>query len=159
MWVATRIDAATLPVHDADEAEIEGAITAFTSSASFSVNGIAVDASNASFPNGSAGVVLGAQVEVHGTSSNGVVIATSVKVETHADEQAEGFELHGAITAVDTTAMTFVLRGVTVSYADPAPEFRKGTAAQLIVGAQLEVRGTLSADGTMLKATRISFGD
>ena len=158
-FVATRIDAAAPHVEDADEAEIEGSITAFTSSASFSVNGIPVDASKATFPNGTAGVVLGAQVEVHGTSSNGVVSAATVKVETHGERQAEGFELHGAITAIDATAKTFVLRGVTVSYGGTTVDFRKGTAAQLAVGVQLEVRGTLSADGTMLQATRISFGD
>jgi hypothetical protein len=101
-FVATRIDGAAPRVDDADEAEIEGAITAFTSSASFSVNGIPVDASKASFPNGMVGLVLGAQVEVHGTSSNGVVTASSVKVENDAERHAEGFELHGAITAIDT---------------------------------------------------------
>ncbi len=158
-FVATRIDAAAPHVDDANEAEIEGSITAFTSSTSFSVNGIPVDASNATFANGTTAVVLGAQVEVHGTSSNGVVMASSVKVETHAERHAEGFELHGAITAIDTTAKTFVLRGVTVGYGAATVDFRKGTAAQLAVGVQLEVRGTLSADGTMLQATRISFGD
>jgi len=158
-FVATRIDAAAPRVDDANEAEIEGSITAFTSTASFSVNGIVVDASKATFPNGTTGLLLGAQVEVHGTSTNGVVTATTVKVETHADRHAEGFELHGAITAIDTTAQTFVLRGVTVSYSGTTVDFRKGTAAQLAVGVQLEVRGTLSADGTMLQATRISFGD
>jgi len=158
-FVATRIEAAAPNVEDANEAEIEGSITAFTSSASFSVNGIPVDASKATFPNGTAGVVLGAQVEVHCASSNGVVSATTVKVETHGDRLAEGFELHGAITAVDATAKTFVLRGVTVSYGATTVEFRKGTATQLAVGVQLEVRGTLTADGTMLQATRISFGD
>ena len=157
--VATRIDAAAPRVDDANEAEIEGAVTAFTSSASFSVNGIAVDASKATFPNGTAGLVLGAQVEVHGTSSSGVVAATTVKVENHAERQAEGFELHGAIAALDAGAKTFVLRGVTVAYGSGTVDFRKGTAAQLAVGVQLEARGTLSADGTMLQATRITFGD
>jgi hypothetical protein len=157
--VATRIDSGAPRVDDANEAEIEGSITAFTSSTSFSVNGIAIDASKATFPNGTTGLVLGAQVEVHGTSSNGVVTATSVKVETHAERHAEGFELHGAITAIDTAAKTFVLRGVTVSYGAVGIDFHKGTAAQLAVGVQLEVRGMLSVDGTMLQATRISFGD
>ena len=72
---------------------------------------------------------------------------------------AEGFELHGAFTAIDTTAQTFVLRGITVAYGGGGVDFRKGTAAQLAVGVQVEVRGMLSADGTMLQATRISFGD
>jgi len=157
--VATRIDVATPRVDDANEAEIEGSITALTSSASFSVNGIAVDASSATFPQGTTGLVLGAQVEVHGTSSNGVVMASRVEVEDRAQRHAEGFELHGAITALDTGAKTFVLRGVSVSYGATAVDFRKGTAAQLAVGVQLEVRGTLSTDGTMLQAMRISFGD
>ena len=158
-WVATRVNAAGPHVGDADEAHLRGSITAFTSTASFSVNGIPVDASAAAFPNGTTGVVLGAQVEVEGASSNGVVIAKKVALETHEAMHAEGFELHGAITALDTTAKTFVLRTVTVSYAAPTVDFRKGTAATLAVGVQLEVRGTLSADGTTLQATRISFGD
>lgn len=158
-FVAIRLDVAGQKVEDADEAEIEGSVTAFTSNASFSVNGIPVDASQASFPKGTTGLGLGAQVEVRGTTRNGVVIASRVKVEDHSDRRAEGFELHGSITAIDAVAKTFVLRGVTVSFASPVVDFRKGTAAQLAVGVKLEVRGTLSADGTMLQATRISFGD
>jgi hypothetical protein len=158
-WVASQLVAGGPRVDDANEAEIEGTITAFTSTTSFSVNGIVVDATNATFPNGITGLALGAQVEVHGTSSNGVVTAMKVAVESHAERHAEGFELHGAIASIDSTAQTFVLRGVTVSYGGAGVEFRKGTAAQLAVGAQVEARGTLSADGTMLQATRISFGD
>ena len=158
-WVATRLSAARPHVDDADEADLRGSITAFTTSAAFSVNGIPVDASSATFPDGTTGIVLGAQVEVEGTSSNGVVIARKVSVETHEARHAEGFELHGAITAIDTAATTFVLRNITVSYASTTIEFKHGTAATLAVGVQLEVRGTLSADGTTLEATRISFGD
>jgi hypothetical protein len=86
-------------------------------------------------------------------------MASRVEVEDHAQRHAEGFELHGAITAIDTSAKTFVLRGVTVGYGGPAVDFRNGTETQLAVGVRLEVRGTLSADGTMLQAMRISFGD
>ena len=158
-WVATRLGDARPHVADADEAHLEGSITAFTSSAAFSVNGIPVDATNARFPNGTAGIVLGAQVEVEGSSANGIVVARSVAIEDHEARHAEGFELHGAITALDATAKTFVLRGITVSYAAAGIEYRKGTEAQLAVGVQLEVRGMLSADGTHLQARRISFGD
>ncbi|MGZ5249074.1 MAG: DUF5666 domain-containing protein [Caldimonas sp.] len=158
-WVATRLVVPGARVGDVDEAEIKGAITAFTSSASFSVNGIPVDASNATFTSGTAGVVLGAQVEVNGTSSNGVIIAKRVSVVTPEERRAEGFELHGAIDTIDTVAKTFVLRGVTVSYAAAGIEYRNGSEGQLAVGAKVEVRGTLSADGTMLQASRIAFGD
>lgn len=158
-WVATRLGDARPRVEDADEAHLKGTITAFASSAAFSVNGIPVDASHATFPNGTTGIVLGANVEVKGTSSNGTIVATRVSTETHEEAHAEGFELHGAITAIDSTAKTFVLRGITVNYAAQTVEFRRGTAATLAVGVQLEVRGLLSADGTTLAATRISFGD
>ena len=49
---------------DHDEAEIEGTITAFTSSSIFSVNGLPVDASRAVVP---AGLKLGDRVEVEGS--------------------------------------------------------------------------------------------
>ncbi len=156
-WVATRLGGAAPPMGDADAAHLEGSITAFTSTIQFSVNGIPVDASKAEFEGGSAGIVLGAQVEVKGASSNGVVVATSVSVETHETVRAAGFELHGAITLIDTTAQTFQVRGVTVSYASPSVVFAHGTAAQLAVGVPVVVHGTLSADGTTVQATRIAF--
>ena len=158
-WIATRLGAGARRVDDADQARIRGAITAFTSITQFSVNGIPVDASHAEFEGGTAGVVLGAQVDVRGTSSNGVIIAQRVQVRTHEEQHVEGFVLHGAVTAIDTTARTFVLREVTVSYGSPNVEFIRITAAQLVLGVQLEVRGTLSADGTQLQATRIALDD
>ncbi|MGH6625719.1 MAG: DUF5666 domain-containing protein, partial [Burkholderiaceae bacterium] len=52
VWFATRIRPPEEALEDRDEAEVEGAITAFTSTSQFSVNGLAVDASGASFPDG-----------------------------------------------------------------------------------------------------------
>ena len=49
---------------------------------------------------------------------------------------------------------------MTVSYGGATGiEYKERQRRQLAVGVQLEVRGTLSADGKMLQATRISFGD
>ena len=160
-WIATAVVSAVRKLEDHDEAELEGTITAstFETDKKFSVNGIAVDASGATFPSGSTGIVLGARVEVSGSAVKGVVIATRVTVETEHEREAQGFELHGAISALDATAKTFVLRGVTVSFADSTVEFRKGTAADLANGKQVEVKGVRSADGTTLTATRISFED
>ena len=160
-WIATEISSAVRKLGDHDEAEVEGTISAstFETDKKFSVNGIAVDASGATFPNGSTGIVLGARVEVHGSAVNGVIVATRVTVETEHDREAVGFELHGTISALDTTAKTFLLRGVTVSFASSTIEFRKGTVADLADGKQIEVKGVRSADGTTLTATRISFGD
>lgn len=159
-WIATAVVSAVRKLDDHDEAEVEGTITAstFEVDKKFSVNGIAVDASGATFPNGSVGIVLGGRVEVHGSAVNGIVVATRVTVETEHEREQQGFELHGTISALDTTATTFVLRGLTVNYGGSTVEFRNGTAADLANGKQVEVKGVRSADGTTLTATRISFG-
>ena len=160
-WVAVTLISGVRKLDDHDEAELEGTITAstFATDKKFSVNGIAVDASNALFPNGSAGILVGARVEVKGKAVSGVVIATRVNVETEHDREAAGFELHGAISALDATAKTFVLRGITVSFASTTIEFRKGTVTDLANGKKIEVKGVRSADGSTLTATRISFED
>ena len=161
-WVATNIKSGVRKLDDHDETEIEGRITAttFTVDKKFSVNGVPVDATNASFPKGSAGVVLGARVEVKGSAVNGAVMATKVKVEDENERDHEGTELHGVMSAFNGVAKTFVLRGVTVSFADPGLVFEKGTFADLATySKKIEVKGVLWIDGTVLVATRIKFND
>jgi len=153
-WLATTLKTGIGRVADRDTAEIDGRIGAFTSATQFVVNGIAVDASAASFPNGSAGVVLGARVEVEGRILNGVLLATKVKLE--GDEEAEGFELHGSISAPDAGNKTFVVRGVTVDYSNTT-RFEGGTAADLVAGRYVEVKGALSSTGTRLAAISIEI--
>lgn len=151
-WVATSLMTASPRVADRDTAEVDGRISAFTSVTQFVVNGIAVDASAASFPNGSAGIALGARVEVEGSIRSGVLVATTVKLE--GDD--EGFELHGAVSAPDAGNMTFVVREVTVAYSGTT-RFEGGTAADLLAGRQVEVKGVLSSAGTRLVATSIEI--
>ncbi len=155
-WVATRIAGGVRKIENHDEAEIHGLITAFTSVTQFSVNGIVVDASNAVFPNGQAGVVLGARVEVEGKAVDGVIVARKVELEDEREVHIRGFELHGNISALDTTLKTFVLRGVTVSYASTTV-YKDGSEANLAVGAKVEVKGSLNLDGKTLTAVRIEF--
>ena len=155
-WVAARIAGGVRKIENQDEAEIHGLITSFTSVTQFSVNGIAVDATNASFPDGKSGVTLGARVEVEGKAVDGVIIAGKVELEDEREIHFRGFELHGNVSAIDTTLKTFVLRGVTVSYAN-AVIYRDGTEADLKVGAQVEVKGMLNLDGKTLAAVRIEF--
>ena len=160
-WVATAIASGVRKLEDHDEAELEGAITAstFAVDKTFSVNGIAVDATNAAFPQGSDGIVLGARVEVKGSAVNGVVVATRVSIETEHDRELKGFELHGTISAFDGSAKTFLLRGMTVSFGDASVEFKKGAASDLANGRKVEVKGVRASDGTTLVASRISFED
>ena len=157
-WVAISIRAEEREMEDQDEAEVRGTITDFTSTASFSVNGLPVDTSKAAFPDGTAGVQKGAEVEVEGAIVNGVLVATKVQLE---DENENGDrdsnELHGAISALDTQAKTFVVRGVTVHYTSGTTVFKDGVEADLANGKQVEVKGSLSAGGTTVEASSIEF--
>jgi hypothetical protein len=160
VWIATRLDDGSHRPDDADEVELEGTITAFTSATSFSVNGIAVDASHAEFKEGtSAALALGVRVEVKGRAVEGVVVASRISVEHEDEHEKEEIELHGAIASIDGAAKTFVLREVTVSYAGDDIEYRGGSAALLAAGVKVEVKGELAADGKTVNAERISFGD
>lgn len=159
-WVATEIkaDDASNSLEDDDEAEIEGAITSFTSSTSFSVNGIPVDASRITPPTG---LALGVRVEVKGDISGGVVIATAIEIKTDDDVESQDFEFHGAVSALDTTAKTFVVRGYTVRYIDGsgpnATAFDLGTALWAN-GLSVEVKAELDSSGGLL-ATEIEADD
>lgn len=157
VWQAQSLGARARSTTTAAQAHVRGAITAFTSATAFSIDGIAVDASSATFPDGSAGLALGVQVEVHGTLTNGTLVATRVSLESrHRGDDDRKYELHGSITSVDSTAKTFVLRGVTVSYGGTLT-YVNGTEAGLVAGARVEVRGTVGSTRTELAAVRIKF--
>ena len=156
-WVATKLKNAVRHMADDEEVELEGLVTSVTSPTQFSVDGIAVDASSAKFVPDGATIVLGAEVEVEGTARNGVIIASKVSIETEDEDELDGFELHGAIEMLNTTTKTFVLRGVTVSYGGSAVVFKDGMESDLADGRRVEVKGTLSTDGTKIEATTISF--
>lgn len=143
---------------DREAAEIEGLITALTSATRFAVNGVAVDASNAVFDDGRAGVQLGARVKVRGRTANGELVASLVELRSDDDAFREGFDLRDVIAALDTTAQTFLVRGVTVFYGTvPPPRFDDGSAADLANGRRVRVRATLSPERTRVIATRIEF--
>lgn len=154
-WVATRIDAAggasALPAGRVNS-EIEGVVTAYASPVSFSVNGVAVDASQvARLP---AGLAVGTRVEVEGTLADGVLTAREVELDDDRGTPA-GLEISGRIDSVDAASQRIVVRGIAVQYG--AARFEDGTAAQLAAGVEVEVTGTLSADGSTLQATEIEF--
>ena len=149
--------AALATVPDSDGASVKGLISSFTSSAAFSVGGRAIDASSASFPNGSAGLAPGVRVEVQGSVRAGSFKASSVSIQSDDAEASRNFELHGNITAVNTALRTFVLRGLTVSTTRPDLRYQNGTAANLVVGRSVEVKGVLSGDGLRIDAININF--
>lgn len=153
VWSATRIARADSSGAEGTKSEIEGNITTFTSASAFSVNGIAVDASRITTP---PGLAIGVRVEVEGTFLAGVLVATEVELEDDARVDSLEFEFEGTISPV--VGSTFVIRGVTVNFVTLSPTYINGNAARLIgyLGV-LEVKGTASASGTVINATRIEF--
>lgn len=156
LWVARSVKSAEVRRDDSDHAEVEGTITDFTSSAVFSVDGMPVDAANASFPDGTSGLVKGARVEAEGAIVNGTLVATKVELKSDEEDAASGFEIEGSISAADAMASTITVRGVSVKYG-ASTTIRNGTLADLAVGVRVEVHGTLAADGVTLEATSIEI--
>lgn len=157
-WTVTAFGTGTPSLPDSDESKLRGYVTSVSAPKLFSVNGVPVDAAGAEFPDGSA-ISVGLRVEVEGPVRSGTVKATRVSIRTDSEESQHEFELDGSITAIDTASQTFVLRGVTVSYANNPRVDQGKTVADLAVGQKVEVQGVLSSDGTRLEATRISFDD
>ena len=158
IWNATRIKPASRKaMENRSKVEIEGLIDAFTSFLQFSINGLPVDARNARFPKGSGALALGARVEVKGSIVGGTLVATQVKVEEDDDEDNK-IELHGVISSVNTSTKTFVLRGLTVSYAGNV-KFEHGTESKLVNGAKVEVKGRPIPGSSTVQALKIEFED
>lgn len=153
---ALRLRIGVTPPRDFDDVRIEGLISAFTSSAVFSVDGVPVNAAQASFPDGTAGLAVGVRVALQGTVANGVLNVSRVQVKSQAEVENDGFELRGLVTGLNLTTQRFTLRGVSVDFSGPV-EYRDGTQTDLQALASVEVRGRLSPDGTRLVATRITF--
>jgi hypothetical protein len=156
-WVAIALRGGLRLPDRSGEAHLEGVITSFTSTTSFSVNGLPVDAANANFPVGTTGIELGARVEVEGRVSNGVLLATKVEIEERRGPFRRPLELRGELGNLNTTDKTFALRGVTVWYGGATLEWRDGDEAMLANGRRVEVRGVLAADRTRLEAQRVEF--
>lgn len=155
-WTVLSFGGAALAPDDGVTVKVKGLISTFGSSASFSVNGQAVAAASAQFPNGSA-LALGARVEIEGTVQGGVLQATQVTLLSDQSEEVSGFDLHGSISVLDTVGQTFTLRGVVVDYSGST--FKNGTVAKLALNRKVEVKGVLSSDGTQVKAGVVQFDD
>jgi hypothetical protein len=156
-WVVQSFGAVPRVVADGDGVKVEGLVSALTSTSLFSVNGRRVDASVATLtPAGTTGLVVGARVEVEGVVRAGVFVASKVKVFSDSDLQ-DRFQLIGLITDANPAQSTITVRGVTVSTARIDLLIDNGSAANLVVGQAVEVRGGLAADRRTLEATRIKI--
>lgn len=159
-WVATSVRSGVRKLEDHSDAHLRGTVSTVTSATLFSVDGVAVDATAAQWPDGTTGLVVGAHVEVEGTVSNGVLMARKVELEDKhgANDDRNKPEFSGTVSALDIAAKSFQVQGrsETISYA-AAVTYKNGTEADLVNGASVEVKGRLSADGSTVTASRIEF--
>ena len=150
---ATRI--AITPVTSGREVLLFGQVSSYTSPSSFVVRGTTVDASQATFKNGSATQLAnGAFVLVRGHLSPAAVVADQVIFENPPTN--ERFHLDGAVSSYVSSAspQTFSLLGIDMQL-DPAVTFIGGTSADFKDGAFVEVTGTFT--GTAFDVTSVQF--
>ena len=131
--------------------EATGAISSFVSISSFKVSGATINASAATFKDGTAAdLVNGAVVEVKGTLTAGIVHATTVEIKsapvvpppvTPPPSAAVPFEATGVIASF-VSISSFKVSGTSIDAS--AATFKDGTAADLVNGAVVEVKGTLT---------------
>lgn len=156
-YVALTFGTALRTPPDRPDATLEGVVTSFSSTRSFGVNGQTVDASTASFPDGTSALKLGARVTVSGRVEAGTIIATTVSIDSDEKLQERGFEFKGPVQAVSTSARTVTVRGTVISTARSDLRVDGGTLADLVVGRSVEIKATLVDSRTGFEATRITF--
>jgi len=169
-WVVTAFGQGQAPLPDGRSGGVDGVVSSVTDATHFVVNGVSVDASGARITPTGAAIGVQSRVVVQGTVAGGVLVASAVHVRAaHDNDDDQGgavdggdngndaIELDGAILALDAAHQTFTMRGpTTVSYASAS--FAGGTAADLAAGKSVEVRGNLSADGSVVVARKVKFG-
>ncbi len=157
VWLALDARPRERRLDEGVEATLEGFVRDFAGAGSFTLNGVAVDASgDVRFRGGDRSqLVEGARIHVDGEIRGGVLVAQRIDIKRRGGG-GEDFELEGRIATYDRAAGTFELQGITVAV-DARTHFVRGRASDLAVGRRVEVRGVLSGAGERLLATRIKF--
>lgn len=141
-----------------DEVEIEGRITSLVSPQQFTVEGIAVDASQAGVEGDAASLRVGARIEVEGRAVNGVLVARKIQFETDDELEVRGFEFKGRIDSVDWVARTFMLRGTRIGFGRSDLRLVDGQLADLAPGRKVDVKAVaVPEDRSRVDAVEIKF--
>ena len=143
----------------ADHVEVEGLVTNFVSATDFTVNDqeVTTNASTQFEGGAAADIALNVKLEVEGkVDSNGVLVADRVNLRGEAN-----VAMDGDIDAIDTTANTLTMLGITVSvstftgFDDRSPEEdRYLSLSKLHVGDHVEIRGVATSSNEV-QATRL----
>jgi hypothetical protein len=132
---------------------VTGAIVGFSSISSFTVAGVLVDASAATFSNGTAGdLVNNRTVTVSGTVQNGVLVAQSVSFAQ--PPPTATLEVEGTISGFASIA-NFLVSGQAVNASQA--RISNGSASDLANGRKVQVNGVLQ--NGVLMATSVQIED
>jgi hypothetical protein len=156
LWTATRVELrssglAEVEAEDRADARVQGTITGITSAGSFSVNGIPINANNATI-SGTPG--LGVNVEVTGVVRNESIVATSVVTRSDFEVGTQPFEVNGVVSSLDTGSRSFTLQGLAFIYTSSTRLRVNGW----VTGATPLVRVTASLINGQLVASDIQRG-
>lgn len=139
------------------ELQLAGVVDSVVSASRFVVDGVTVDLSGVTV-NGT--LAAGQRVEVRGSLSDGLLLATAV--QSSSVQALRRFELNGQVAAIDLVARRLVVqaagRELALSLARDDLVLQGGTLASLAVGTAVRVEVVLSADRTQLEAVAIRIG-
>ena len=105
---------------------------------------------------------VGQRVEVHGTPSGSIVIASEVKLKDESrddDNDDNEAKAEGAVGALagSCPSLTFTVNATTVS-TDAATRFKEGTCSQVTNGVRVEVKGVRQPNSS-IKAARVELDE
>jgi len=133
-----------------EDVTVSGNVSNYVSLSSFSIGTQTVDASQARFEGGtSAALTNGVAASAEGVLLNGTLKATEIRLSLGNTPAVGVDELHGFVTALGSTGSVFV-NGTAVDISRAT--IIGGTAAQIIVGSELEVHGAF-VDGVFVANT------
>jgi hypothetical protein len=156
--IATRVDVSSgLTAAANDQGQLEGFISAFTSSSDFVVEGqrVATTATTELVLRGGA-LGLDVPVKIRGTfNASGVLVASRIEVKPRSLSR-----IHGLVDSVSAASNTLTVLGVAVttdaatSFNDRSPQpLRSFSSSDVRTGDYVHVRGTPAASGAGLVAT------
>jgi carbon monoxide dehydrogenase subunit G len=150
---AKKIRVRDFTLNGTKDGNLGGIVSDFTASNSFTVNGFKVDASNATYKNGSAtDLINGAAIRVKGTVTNGILVAKEIEFKKKPNAEAAEIKVKGFITDF-VSQSNFKLRGQQVDATGAS--FEGGSVTGLTNGAFVELK--LSLVNGALVASKVSF--
>lgn len=156
VWRALVVAVGHFDLPDRRDVRIKGRIHGWTSTRSFHLDGIKINAGNALFVGAESSAVVGARVTIKGSSSRGEVTATEVSIDGDETAGNSVFELHGTIDTLDSGLQTLTVHGVTVSYAS-VTSVQGGAVSDLAIGKKIKVLGVVAPDRSSAVAQSITF--